>query len=347
MTLTVFNSSTSHSAVTRTTPGDDDDSIIECLFLSKALANEAARLVANAFQSREIFSSEDKVEAMKSIIDSFRAAFVQLVPRQKEKHGKEDIPEGIAFSDYIVPIICGGIEALSVLESSENKSELRDTAWSSILSAIDNILFPANFLTSSAEIPVAILPAIVNSVPPNHHDRLKTILSDAIFNFSSVLYEDRSPGVVLQLFEASYTNFVILAPESLELLDVSTLCLQTIIHDNRDNPDISKALTEIICNGLNDHIEISKSLIMGVFSHLCQLVLHQNNDIRFAAGKLLGNFDFYKELQKEMQRADEAEKRSAKAEELVMKLELEVKDLMQKNDKLQEEVLALGASSAF
>eukprot|EP00816_Leptocylindrus_hargravesii_P000512 CAMPEP_0196828622 /NCGR_PEP_ID=MMETSP1362-20130617/94772_1 /TAXON_ID=163516 /ORGANISM="Leptocylindrus danicus, Strain CCMP1856" /LENGTH=1105 /DNA_ID=CAMNT_0042209305 /DNA_START=464 /DNA_END=3781 /DNA_ORIENTATION=+ len=329
---------------------NDDDSnnneIMEGILLSKALAKEAARLVTSAFQINDI-SSKDKVEAMESVIDSFEPSFAELAQTQEEEHEKGDISATIVYSDYIVPILCGGIEALSLLENNEGESEHRDIAWSSILNALDSILFPSNFCATSATIPVAVLPAIVKYAPSNHYKKLETILSDAILNFSTILYETGTPDVSLQLFEASYISFVVLAPKSRELLDVSKTCLQTIIHDDRDDTGISKILAEIICNGLNEHMEISKFIVTGIFSHLCQLVVHKNMAIRVAAEKLLSNFDFYEELQKQMQRADSAEKRSAAAEEQINKLEFEVKDLMKQNDKLQEEVLALGASSAF
>lgn len=280
-----------------------------------------------------------------------------------------------------VPVLQEGLCSASILEQQAmgddddnmDKQELRDllnVLWERLCNSLAQMLSPVPVAPHVYRIPlpsslIEILTATSEHVPYHHRSEYCNILSSGASKSMEIAISANSSPLkdgdaarklkklseeALSIFKSCFNGICQIQPDNAILPGIAERglneAIKAIEERGSENETTKNAIETvlIICQAMRSH-EKMDTLIISVFSQLCRLIGVENGALRSEIGQLLGTVDVAKILDEAKHQRAVAEQRAEAAEQQVVALKSQLKDLRATNESLQQQVSVFTAST--
>ena len=250
-------------------------------------------------------------------------------------------------SPAVISMIKGGLNAAYL-------AGVADEVWETVMKIVPCV-FHTIFSEGNAEKLLSLLPSLITNTPERWKREVIDLISKTLQNYTKGLYIEKTQingnfantKEMKQVIEALFSALIQLSPLHDEISKLSHYCIShiSLLDEKEPNEELGTSMTIFICDELCKHTPVTGPIIMDLFPVFSELIANSDTRLRSAVGKIFKSFEFRKEYEVQKQRAEVAESRASYAEERVLELQANVNNLIDRSNKLQEEVLALGGAS--
>jgi hypothetical protein len=259
----------------------------------------------------------------------------------------------------LVDLATAGFRSAKTVESHVSacsiaaKENLLDNLWRKIAVAIAVMLSPtpngSKFLTIMHPGDLeSIVGAVSMNAPSRHAAELCAVLSSgaskclelahlSVDNDTEELEQHKETS--LSLFSACFSGVCQLDPQYKRLPEISEKVLSASLgvaygatDSNFDDVNVQACLS--ICKAMED-ADGTESIVIAVFTQLCQLVGAEDPRLRQAVGAVLGNVDVGRILEDTRTQCEQAERRATAAESTILELTRELEKLSKEKAALE------------
>ena len=330
---------------------------------------EAAKTVASAFDSDEM-SNEAKAVVMCSVLAQYLKIHGDLggadditipKPSNKETPG--------ARYDILTSVIDSGLQATAYIDASTSDKSVLDTIWDRIIAAVSSLLLPSSgdgydgYANNSKSF-LNIIAVFLLHLPPRKYSLAESMLEkganravEVAFEQHEEMQDQHAPSSkiidgAIDVFLACFMGLCQKMPTSATVKSLTDQILGGAIEsvdfsstNSGRQVKTRQSLALAICESLKT--TSSEDLLVATFPLLCRLTNVESDNLRQAAGKILGGINLADVITCERERTKEAETRAREIEDENNALLEEIDYLQAENEELQRQLAVFSESSDF
>jgi len=338
---------------------------------------EASKTVASAFDSGDM-SSEAKIIVMCSVLTQYLK--IHGLHNESGVNNISRKGRGIfrAKYDTLTRVMDSGLEATARVDMSLKDKSVIDSIWDKIIDAVKTLLLEClidGYANNSKSI-LDIIALFLLHLPPRKYSTVGSILEKGANRAIEVAFgknedfdehltsADNIVEGAIDIFLACFMGLCQKMPSSPALKSMTGQILGGTI-ESSDWPILGGTIESsdwltgnsshqvharhklalAVCESLKT--TSSQDLLVSTFPLLCRLTNVANNNLREAAGQILGGINLADAISRERERAETAEAKAREIEEENNALLEEVDYLQVENEELQRQLAVFSESADF